>query len=604
MKNNPFTVVTPEEMTAAHANQLFVESHSEFPEIRRPGNTFIIGARGCGKSMLIRCSMPDVLMLKDNKNLSDLNVLSFRVPVKRTNLDLTELRTLDEKHAPHLLNEHFLSLYVVMNAFHQLSDLSIPEFSKDTYESFFKILSRYLRMSGSKTEIIPDYSDSKRFFNELYLFFEEMTYDFISYLLGLTINLSTPNYSYSQPLLSFIRFIVPVFKQMLSLPGLPKAESIFIFIDDADNLSEMQIKILNSWLVCRTQPLISLKISTQVGQYKTYISPAGVLVESPHDYQEVNISVKYTTDTITKGKSYYKFAVDIIEKRLKLFDINSTAIKFLPTYDKQEKGIEEERNLIKKEYEDNEAAARIKYHCSVSDATSRFAVPNYIRRLSEGKSAMTYRYAVLNNIVHLSSGIICYLLDALSKMYDAQMNRISNAENKVASIDTDIQNDVMRNQADNFMFNELKKAESITESGLIPIDNVMLPVDKLQNLISAMGKTFFDILMSSRAERKVFSIALTNIPTGELKEVFALGVRLGFFHEMRIGNKQGSGKVTIYVLHRCFAPLFKLDPSGFQGYLWVRNDDLILALKNGKQLRDISEKKDNDAQLTLFDMED
>jgi hypothetical protein len=604
MKNNPFAVVSPEEMTAADANQLFVESHSDFPEIRRPGNTLITGARGCGKSMLIRCSMPDVLMLKDNKKLNELDILSFRVPVKRTSLNLTELRTLDEKHAPYLLNEHFLSLYVVMNVFHQLSELDIPEFSQNGYVSFITNLNRYLRLSGSKTEIIPDYSSSKVFFNKIYEFFEELSYEFISYLLRLTINLSNTDYNYSQPLLSFIRFIYPVFKQMLSLPGLPQTEGVFIFIDDADNLSEIQTKILNSWLICRTQPVISLKISTQVGQYKSYLSSSDVLVESPHDYQEINISVKYTTDTVTTGKSYHDFAVDIIEKRLKLFEINKSAEEFLPVYPKQAEGIKKERENIEKEYQDDEQAALKKYHCKMDDALSRFAIPNYIRSLSGySKSGMTYRYAGLDNIVHLSSGIIRYLLDALSKMYDIQINNINGSDAKIDSIDTKIQNDVMRNQADNLMFNELKKFNS-SSNGLEPIENATLPADKLQNLIAAMGKTFSDVLLSDRAERKVFSIALTNVPTEELKEVFSLGVRLGFFHEMRIGNKQGNGKVTIYVLNRCFAPLFKLDPSGFQGYLWMKNEDLTLALKNGKQLRSISKEKEDDCQLSFFDLEE
>lgn len=43
---NPFAVISPEEMTAKQANQLFVEMHSDFPQIKRPGNVIISGARG------------------------------------------------------------------------------------------------------------------------------------------------------------------------------------------------------------------------------------------------------------------------------------------------------------------------------------------------------------------------------------------------------------------------------------------------------------------------------------------------------------------------------------------------------------------------------
>ena len=102
-----------------------------------------------------------------------------------------------------------------------------------------------------------------------------------------------------------------------------------------------------------------------------------------------------------------------------------------------------------------------------------------------------------------------------------------------------------------------------------------------------MGKTFHDILISDRSERKVFSIALTNIPDTELKSVFELGVRLGFLHESYIGNKDGNGRTLLYVLNRCFAPIFTLDPTGFQGYLFMTNKDLKKALNNGKQLRNV-----------------
>ena len=77
--SNPFAVMSPEEMTAEQANDLFVELHSDFPQIKRPGNVIITGARGCGKSMLIRCSMPDVLMLS-GKNLSELDYLRISKP--------------------------------------------------------------------------------------------------------------------------------------------------------------------------------------------------------------------------------------------------------------------------------------------------------------------------------------------------------------------------------------------------------------------------------------------------------------------------------------------------------------------------------------------
>ena len=112
---------------------------------------------------------------------------------------------------------------------------------------------------------------------------------------------------------------------------------------------------------------------------------------------------------------------------------------------------------------------------------------------------------------------------------------------------------------------------------------------------------------SGRSERKVFSIALSNPEktSDELKEVFRLGVRLGFLHESFIGNKDGDGRTYLYILNRCFAPIFTLDPSGFQGYLFMTNEDLTKAVHTGKRLRvideDTSEHDEDLRQLSLFD---
>ena len=128
-------------------------------------------------------------------------------------------------------------------------------------------------------------------------------------------------------------------------------------------------------------------------------------------------------------------------------------------------------------------------------------------------------------------------------------------------------------------------------------------IEKLQNLICAMGQTFHDILVSDRSERKVFSIALSNAPDDEIKRVLKTGVRLGYLHEATIGNKAGNGRTWLYILNRRLAPSFVLDPTGFQGYLFMTNDDLHRAMTTGRQLRVIDDRLDGDVeQLSLFDI--
>lgn len=626
---NPFAVISPEELTAEQANQLFVEMHSDYPEITRPGNTLIMGARGCGKSMLIRCSMPDFLMVREKIPFSQLPYLAVCVSVKRTSLNLQELRTLDNLHIPYLINEHFLALNVVMQSFLSLEKNAYEEelYSPQAYQQFYeKTYLRYLKASGWKdTPIDPDYTSPKTFFNSLYEQLFAMSCDIISYIANLPFS-EKANLSYSFPLLSYTRFIVPVFTKMLNLPGFPKNKRLLIFIDDADNLSVLQTQILNSWLSNRTQPTISLKVSTQIGLYKTYLTSSGVLVEAPHDYQEINISFLYTTRI--SNNDFYNKAVKILARRLNLNGYIDDSIlenihtmelalrSFFPSYEKQEKGIISEEEIIRAAYEQNGRGYR------EGDDVRRYATPNYIRRLGGlSKSRRSYRYAGLENIVHLSSGIIRYLLDAAAKMFDIAYNQITSTDKqngkRVESISTKIQDDVMRAKADFYLFTELQKGREL-EQGIYEVATTNSPqstTDKLANLINAMGKTFHNILVSGnvsdpfsgRAERKVFSIALSNPEqtNDELQQVFLLGVRLGFLHKSYIGNKDGTGRTPLYVLNRCFAPIFTLDPTGFQGYLFMTNDDLCRAIHTGKELRSITDdgtdETDGIYQLTLSD---
>lgn len=594
---NPFAVVSPEEMKAEKAAQLFVEMYSDYPQIKRPGNIIMTGARGCGKTMLIRCCSPDVLMLKDNKRLDELEYLAFHIPVKKTSLCLSELRFLENRHAPYLINEHFLVLNLLMYSLLDLSVIEYPVYEPEAYKKFFEnTYSRYLQMSGYKGKIKVDYESPKDFFLSLYHHAEEMQADFIGYILRLNPNSDKLDPAYDLPLLSFLRFVVPVFKDLINLPGFRQNANIYFFIDDADNLSITQTKILNTWIACRTQPTISLKVSAQYELYKTYLTSNDILIESPHDYQSVNISLRYTTNYIGKFKDK---AIEILAKRLSSAGIEQPPEEFFPTYSIQEDGIQREIQRIRDNYTISGRGTR------VDDDIRRYAIPNYIKKLGgTKKSRSTFRYAGLENMIHLSSGIIRNLLDAAANMYDAARAQCGK-DTPIAFIDTGIQNRVLRNQSDTFLYTELRHSNTGYEnaSELQPIASPKNDIEKLQNLICAMGQTFHDILVSDRSERKVFSIALSNAPDDEIKRVLKTGVRLGYLHEATIGNKAGNGRTWLYILNRRLAPSFVLDPTGFQGYLFMTNDDLHRAMTTGRQLRVIDDRLDGDVeQLSLFDI--
>ena len=124
--------------------------------------------------------------------------------------------------------------------------------------------------------------------------------------------------------------------------------------------------------------------------------------------------------------------------------------------------------------------------------------------------------------------------------------------------------------------------------------------ERLELLINAMGKTFFNILTDKdRSERRVFSIALSDRPDEEVQRVLDLGVQEGYFYRTTIGTKTGHGRTARYVLSRRLAPYFSLDPTSFSGYLFVTSENLRRAmLTRNALLREVG-LPDDDIQMEL-----
>ena len=186
---------------------------------------------------------------------------------------------------------------------------------------------------------------------------------------------------------------------------------------------------------------------------------------------------------------------------------------------------------------------------------------NILRSLGgKSKSLSTYSYAGFEHLVHISSGLIRYFLEPAAVMFDEQLSQ--NPDDLVTLISPTIQNEVIRDEANNLMLEDFDRIKK--EQGAEPSQ-----MTKLLNLINGLGGAFFQKLVSEDSERRVFSVAISGIPHSEILEIFELGVNYGYFHRTSIGNKDGTGRSQLYVLTRRLAPYFKLDPTSFAGYFWT-----------------------------------
>lgn len=603
LKENPFKVFTPEDMDAKDVYALFVDPFTDFAKISEPGHTMVNGPRGCGKSMIFRYLLPDCQSLSQKTSISKLPFLAFLISIKNTTPNLTEFRRLKDMHADIVLNEHQLTVYVASKIFGSLAKMQLPSNSKTRKEavSFFeKTAALRLRACGAVVPELPNKSGPPQLvFEHLTSICDELTADIVQYARRLDFPSLEP-IPYTSALCGYMDFLFPLMQSLKKLSFLPSGP-FYLLIDDADYLNVTQTKVLNTWVSTRTQMSVSLKISTQL-RYKTFETVSGLPVQSPHDYQSINIADIYTT----KQSRYLNRVEKIVEKRLQKAGVTAGPHEFFPPDQAQEDAIAKIAERIRKEYPEKGRGYR------AEDDVARYARPEYIRSLGgASKSSSTFSYSGFDQLVHISSGLVRYFLEPAAQMFDEQRSKHSGKP--VTSIEPNIQDQIVRDEANDLMFGEFDKMRSEAEShqALVDasgprIDEVHLQMDKLRNLIASLGGTFYLKLVSDDAERKVFSVAISGQPDNEVLEVFELGVRCGYFHRSSIGNKDGTGRTRLYVLTRRLAPYFKLDPSSFAGYLWVTNEVLREAMENSEAVlrkikkRGVSEYFNAD-QLTLFD---
>ena len=590
---NPFEIKTPEQNSAKDIVELFVDVFSDFKQVLEKGHTFLNGPRGSGKSMMFRYMMPDCQKIAHGIKIEELDFFSIYVPIKLTSINIPDLGRL-EHHAKIILNEHLFSTYIVSQAFSSLIEIFddyINDFTNE-FRAFYKNdFLRIITYTGYKivdSKFDENTSNAKEIISNMANLVSDMNRECLRYCKHIALS-KTSTEEYSGSIADFMDFVYPMFLKLKELSLFPNKKSFFILIDDAGYLNTVQTQILNTWVSYRTTKDICFKISTQL-DYKTHLTISGKRIDSPHDYSEINISTIYSS-----SKSHYNDRIrDIVKKRLiKYLKTDIDIEDFFPENIEQKEAIEKIYNHLKKcNFNPDKSYAG-------GDAARRYAVPEYIKELQQKrKSGFNYSYAGFNQLVAISSGIIRHFLAPAQEMFSQAV--ISSDGKTPKFISDSIQDKTIKKYSNDFLtdeFDKIRKDSTETKDNLIK-------AEKLYNLIDSLGELFHKILVSDVSERRVFSVALTDKPDEELREVLEMGEQYGYLHKSTIGNKQGTGRNRLYILSRILAPHFKLDPTSFAGHQFMDSTILKIALTDKSRfLRVFSKKigKLEDDSPSLFD---
>ena len=173
-----------------------------------------------------------------------------------------------------------------------------------------------------------------------------------------------------------------------------------------------------------------------------------------------------------------------------------------------------------------------------------------------------------------------------------------NNDNPVNCITPKIQDDIIKEYSDGFLYNEF---DDMRKDKAVP-DEILDNSEKIYNIVDSLGQLFHMTLVSNAADRRVFSVALTDNPDKELYDILDMCEQYGYIHKGSIGNKSGTGRNRLYVLSRILAPHFKLDPTSYAGYKFMSSSVLKIALTDKKRFLRIFEKNLDGGEVSQLDL--
>ncbi len=597
---NPFEVESPERLNANQVCELFIKENSGIEVLQKRKHTFVWGPRGSGKSMLLRYLEPQCQFLVHSTAIGqpDLAIaakdflqkpnayVGIRITCKEGYFNKSELQLLDNA-ASQIITEHMMNLSIASALFSTLEQQFPPSlFELSDKQRLAKLVSALFDSSSI--------SDSRKSADGLYSMedtpFQWAQHLFASELRKLGSFLRQTAFPdgkvvYSGSTSGYHDFLLPLAQYVNALPALSTAPLYFL-VDDADRLKEQQQRIINSWMSNRDQSVICIKAAAQIHEYKSFRTRDGWDLETPHDYSEINIEELYSNQQDTYSQKVYA----IMKRRLEIAKIDRTPEEYLPSDPEQERLLIEARQSARQEWETSGTPGK------ESDFVHRYAVARLFQELRRTKKRRNY--AGFHNLVHLSSGVVRYFLEPCYLMYDEMVERNRTEELKTA-IPPDVQQKVIFEYSEEFLLNTFEKIRKDIDPSQVTV------LEKLHRLISSLGELFYERLTDPTSrEVRIFSFTITGGPSEKAREVINLGLRYRYFQLRSYSKKEGGGREHWYILNRRLCPVFKLDPTGFEGRISIRSDLLDLALEDPTKFVKLRLKQGSDSQQELsFDEE-
>jgi hypothetical protein len=589
--HNPFAVKSPEELTKEQIVNLFVSKYTKIELVKERKHTFVWGSRGSGKSMMLRYLEPQCKAIVHDgleKFLAqDTAFVGVYCPCKEGHLNKAELGLLDD--LPRLVvTEHLLNLTVAERVIACLTEQFPPEsFSVGSSQQFTtKAIALFDKasISSSIAEADQTASREKEPLKWLGALLTAELYKISRFLRALVLSGGAARYEGAAT--GYHDFLLPFIRLARVLLGKPAP--LYVLLDDADRLTLPQQQIVNTWMANRDQRDVCLKVSARREGYRIFSTRDGVEIEEPHDYSTVDVDELYT-----ESKSDYAQKVILIaNRRLALSSVPTKEIRaFLPPDPVQEELLTQLKQDTASEWKAAGCPGR------QADYVFRYAIARLFQRLRDTKRRRNY--AGFENVVHLSSGIVRDFLEPCYLMFAKLLNE-GKEPNQVTEIPPPIQDQILFDYSEEYV---IHKFVAIRQ-GMPPEKWGVLKA--LETLINSLGKLFYERLHDPQArEARLFSFTIRSSIPADIEEVLQLGIFHRYFQLRSYSTKEGGGREKWYILNRRVCPVFKLDPTGFEGRISLTAAHLKLACDNPERFVQLRLKQvSSEESPSLFSLEE
>lgn len=573
--SNPFELVTASKLTAREAVDLWCDD-KRLDRAKGKENCFINGHRGTGKSMLFRVLQHDCQRLLQPDAEPDF--LSLYLPVRDTEFITEEMEIFQDDSQKNLISESHFCVLITLQLLRVLrSEIDVlpsdarrgfTQLAKELYEGAFKFASHPPRRLPRRR-----YED---FLDALVAALRDEQQHTVQYIGSRMYR----HVGFAGPLFLFDGLFGPLADYLHE----HARKTIYVLIDDGDDLPESHTVVLNTW-IARRRASVVFKVSTMFG-YKTYQTRSQSAIQHPHDFFQFDIATRFL---ISDGpEDYVDLLRRICEKRLKLKGVRTSpgdcpADEFFPEDSRQQQRLQALSVRLASEYERRYTGR------AVRDYVYRHLTSEYLKDLTEKRATDSYIYSGFETLAVLSSGMVRDFIICAQRMYD-QAERLSSP---VTAIPPRIQSDVARKYADELLEDILdykqKRSRQATENEWRSI----------RNLVEGLGNLYRSKMLSSDAERRVFSFAFQDEPGKEVEQLLDWAVEEGYLMRGFISRKEGTGRRVLYVLTRRLGPAFNLDVSAYSGYLSLATATVKALMTHGPQRGRV----DSPDQLGLFEVQ-